>query len=101
MFRINKLDRRYNGSKYYSYVASISGFTFKDRNNSLIFFSAVREWCIETWGLSAELDIQTIKLRFGSSSIDTWCWMSDFSNDKFRIYLKSSAEVTLFKLKWC
>ena len=102
MFNVNKIDARYNGSKYYRYVASIvGGVTYKDRAQSLVLFDTARAWCIETWGLSSELDIQTIKLRSNTSSIDTWCWMSDFSHSKFRIYLKSTAEVTLFKLKWC
>jgi hypothetical protein len=103
MFKVNKLDARFSGHTYYGFVGTlIIPSSYRERRTALIKFDTVRTWCIESWGPSAELDIQSGKLRLGiPETVTEWCWMSDFTQNKFRIYLKSSAEATLFKLKWC
>ncbi len=103
MFKVNRIDARFNGHTHYRYFASlIKPVSFKDQHTALIQFDAARFWCTEAWGTSAELDIQSIKLRRGiPGSVTEWCWRSDFTKNKFRIYLKDSAEATLFKLRWC
>ena len=101
-FKLKKLDKRYNGSNLFKFVA------IPDRTSQTIFmnyvvrrdqeqkeFTEVRNWCWSQWGPSSEL-------RFYDDTKDwtnpVWCW--DSEHDNLRIYLQSDKEASWFKLKW-
>ena len=86
-YKITKLDRRYNG--YYMYEYFVEPWA-RDRLEAAQQLIALRNWCWETYGSSAELEY--------TKRGDTWAWESTY--DKKRIYLKSSKELMLFKLRW-
>ena len=82
--KTGKLDKRHNGNSRFKYFASF-GY------GELLKFVEVRNWCWQTWGPSAELDI--------SGLVDQkWAWVHDDYNT--RIYLASDTEYQWFILKW-
>jgi len=82
--RLGKLDKRHTGHSRFKYFAS---FSYID----LLTFVSVRNWCWQTWGPSAELDIQGLQDQ-------KWAWVHD--NYNTRIYLASDKEYQWFVLKW-
>jgi len=100
-FKIKKLDKRYNGSNMFKFVA------IPDRVNQPFMnyiarrdleekeFVEIRNWCWGQWGPSCEL-------RFYADGRDwnnpQWCWDGEQGN--LRIYLQTDKEASWFKLKW-
>lgn len=71
------------------YKYSVSPITI-DHIRSAELLNAVRNWMWTTYGPSAEMGYTTKNL--------VWAWDTEHGNR--RIYLKSDAELTLFKLKF-
>jgi hypothetical protein len=82
--KVGKLDKRHKGHTRFKYYASF-------RSTNLLDFVKVRNWCWQTWGPSAELDIQGL-------SNQKWAWTHNDYNT--RIYLISDTEYQWFVLKW-
>lgn len=94
-----KLDGRMSGFPHFKYAAS---FVFGESDK----FIDIREWCIEQWGLSLELDLWKFfndrPLSTENQTNPVWCWerSTNGSRYKCKIYLLSDAEMIWFKLKW-
>jgi hypothetical protein len=86
-YKITKLDRRHNGYTWYKYYITPGNFEYHESRRLL---TDLRNWCWDTYGPSAELGWN----QEGS----LWAWDTEHNNK--RIYLKSDAEMTLFKLKY-
>jgi hypothetical protein len=86
-YKITKLDRRHNGHSWYKYYITPSTFDYQESRQLL---TDLRNWCWTTYGPSSELGWN----KAGS----IWAWDTEHGNK--RIYLKSDAEMTLFKLKY-
>jgi hypothetical protein len=86
-YLVTKLDRRHNGHTEFKY--SISP-TPRDYIESRRLLTELRIWCWTTFGPSSELG--------WSETPQLWAWDTEHGNK--RIYLKSDAEMTFFKLKF-
>lgn len=86
--KTGKLDKRHNGHRDFKYYVQFSSLEQQK-------FVEVRNWCWQTWGPSAELDI----LRYLQERHDMkWAWICD--NYNIRLYLKTDTEYQWFVLKW-
>jgi hypothetical protein len=87
--KIKKLTRQFSGGDAFTHMVQ---YIYKDADK----FVEHRQWCWETWGASCELEYyhKTGKLN------DRWCWMSDYSNSRIRIYFASQKEASHFGLRW-
>ena len=110
---IVKTDKRFIGSEILKYVISLHPATssppnyyfgsiypkIHSRTNRILNFNMIRDWCIQTWGMSCE---RTLYLDLKLFDIDTinkhWCWHTD--GNEFKIYLMSEKDLNWFKLKW-
>ena len=93
MFKLEKLDKRHNGSAWFTHRAYVTGLPAADKSKE---FLEIREWCWTTFGPSCELDI------YHHSSRANWAWR--FNNEKsyaigHYIYLTDEAR-SLFIMKW-
>jgi hypothetical protein len=97
-YKVIQLDKRYAGSQLFKWMVDFSSvhMDFNRRQN----FQKIRIWCWETFGPSAELDlvwgIYTGHDPFEAT--DRWSWRTE--NSELRIYFKSNAELSMFKLQW-
>ena len=112
---IQKTDKRFVGSEILKYLINIenensspinfyygSGTGFPNihsRTIKILNFNMIRDWCIQTWGMSCE---RTLYLDLNLAEIDSinkhWCWHSE--GNEFKIYLMSEKDLNWFKLKW-
>jgi hypothetical protein len=101
-FKLKKLDKRYNGSNLFKFVAIpdhskgiafISGLVRRSQEQRE--FSEIRKWCWSQWGPSCELRLYRDDTEWTNP---LWCW--DSEHDNLRIYLQSDKEAAWFKLKW-
>jgi hypothetical protein len=98
-FKITKLDRRYNGNKWFKYVAEVGYNYSRNRDDRIGHFKKAREWLWSTFGPSCELNYVTIVPNTDGSVVkESWAWESDFGRE--RLYLRSDQELELFTLKW-
>ena len=86
-YKVTKLDRRHNGHTWYKYYITPNIYEYQESRQLL---TDLRNWCWVTYGPSSELGWN----KPGS----LWAWDTEHGNK--RIYLKSDAEMTLFKLKY-
>jgi hypothetical protein len=102
--KISKTDKRYTGYRHFQYVVDLQYTNDQTttvlgsrRNHKIKKFHEIRDWCIQTWGMSCERE-------HWLSLVDTephnahWCWQTEFNDIK--IYLKTDKEANWFKLKW-
>ena len=101
---VKKTDKRYTGSDVFGYVVDVRSTPFPVIHNKLnksqkvSQFHQVRDWCIQTWGMSCEREhyLQMLNDEFDVNT--HWCWHTEFYDTK--IYLRSDKEANWFKLKW-
>ena len=111
MLKIAKTDKRYTGSEHFAYVVDVKtqyvpmiGGNLTTRMNTkaslrYLEFQTVRDWCIQTWGMSCERTIYLDILGAEGRQVNThWSWHTEFGETK--IYLASDKEANWFKLKW-
>jgi hypothetical protein len=108
--KIRKTDKRFAGHEHMSYVVDVvSDFnhvpiiagrgTSPRRLDRLKHFHEVRQWCVETWGMSCEREHYLTILETDPTILNPhWCWHTEFYDVK--IYLASEKEVMWFKLRW-
>ena len=101
---VRKTDKRFTGSDILHYVVDIKHGSFPviynkfSTGQQLKKFQDVRNWCIETWGMSCERE-HYLHLLADDVEVNThWCWHSEFYDIK--IYLRTDKEANWFKLKW-
>ena len=101
---VKKTDKRYTGSDIFGYVVDINNSSFPviynkfSKGQKLKKFQDVRNWCIETWGMSCERE-HYLHLLTDEVAVNThWCWHTEFYDAK--IYLRTDKEANWFKLKW-
>ena len=110
-WKITKLDRRHNGYTIMKYMVEIDHRSTPigtSKDDRVQWFKDMRVWLWENYGPGCELDYMTIKLGtssdktessdFGIPTVERWAWQTSFGH--MRIYLKSDAEMTFFKLKF-
>ncbi len=103
---IRKTDKRFTGSDVLRYVVDIKvAYSVPMINGTgrktirLKKFQEVRQWCIDTFGMSCERDHYLHLLTSDPDSVNSrWCWHTEFHDTK--IYFASEKEANWFKLKW-
>lgn len=94
---IIKLDRRHSSYPFMKYYVTPRGYYKEEKIERFI---ELRNWCWETYGPGVERKYITLHPTDTMlESKNRWAWHTE--EDYTRIYLKSDAELTLFKLKWC
>ena len=89
-FRVQRLDRRFKACGEFDYYIEPGSFPLSEN------YLELREWFWESFGPGADIDMfvgynppeRTNKYR--------WAW----HDNEYRIYVKNSAELTVFELKW-
>jgi hypothetical protein len=101
---VNKTDKRYTGSHIFQYVVDVKNHSFPvihnkfSKSQKFKQFQEVRDWCIQTWGMSCERE-QYLQLQVNEFDVNThWCWHTEFHDTK--IYLRTDKEANWFKIKW-
>jgi hypothetical protein len=104
--KVRKTDARFTGNHVFKYVVDVTndgnvpmiGGLKTRLSNRYNNFIEVRDWCIQTWGMSCERGIY-LDLVTDSPKLNThWSWHTEFGETK--IYLASDKEANWFKLKW-
>jgi hypothetical protein len=96
MIKITKLDRRYNGYRWFKYIVEVD---IIDRHERIEKFKEIRAWLWDTLGPGSELDMCAITAATGYKGIaEPWAWQT--SHGERRLYIKTDADLTLLKLKW-
>jgi hypothetical protein len=106
MLKIAKTDNRYTGARYFShvvdvkikYVPAIGGNLNTRASLRYLEFQTVRDWCIQTWGMSCERDHWLVLKDQEQEPNVHWCWSSE--NYDTKIYLATDKETNWFKLRW-
>ena len=91
MLKLEKLDRRHNGSTWFTHRAYVSGTADRVKK-----FLEIREWAWTTFGPSCELNL------YPASAKANWAWRVDDESSfrkEYYIYLTEEAR-THFALKW-
>ena len=105
--KIRKTDARFTGNAIFKYVVDVTADgsvpimgSIKHRMaNRFNNFIEVRDWCIQTWGMSCERGIYLDIVSVDNTKLNThWSWHTEFGETK--IYLASDKEANWFKLKW-
>jgi len=103
LYKLTKLDRRFNGSDWFRYALSVdtektTWYTHANpyRIDRTKNFQELRVWCWEQWGPSMEVGIIT------SDMIDElrWAWEIEPAGGRRRIYLKGDEELSYAMLRW-
>ncbi len=103
-YKVEKLDARYKGYWYFKYAIAIQTDQWdKPSISRLENFLIVRNWCVDTWGLSCErenfLTIKSHEKDIKQYNLNMyWCWHDYDGNSK--IYLAGDSELMIFDLKW-
>lgn len=97
-FKFVKMDARYTGYPSFKYMVEVISL---HKAPKIKAFNEIRDWCIETWGMSVEreqylymedMDPEGIKLN------PAWCWHTE--DHKMNIYLRDEAEKMWTELRW-
>lgn len=105
MLEVVRLDKRWTGHRQFRYCINFIEYT-STRNHRLRLFNKIRDWCVESWGMSCERDVYGILAEdLSKVGLDTplnahWAWHSDLNTGAFRFYLKTDKEVEFFMLRW-
>jgi hypothetical protein len=101
---VRKTDKRYTGSDVFGYVVDIKNTSFAiihtklNKSQKIKQFQEVRDWCIQTWGMSCEREHYLQMTADDFPTNEHWCWHTEFYDTK--IYLCTEKEANWFKLKW-
>ena len=105
-FTVEKLNKRYNGSKWFQYRLKIEplGNHYEIYPERASNFLLIRNWCWETWGPSSELEMYGVASDKSLRS-DHWAWR--YINYGSRagalesfIYIAGEKELSLLTLKF-
>ena len=104
MLKITRLDRRHNGYNVFKYIVEVDIPLSSGRDQRRAKFKELRVWLWENFGPGCELGFVT--LNFANDKVDgvidsreRWAWDTEYK--AMRLYIKTDAEMTLLKLKWC
>lgn len=109
MFEIKKTDGRFKSHALYKYQAKPVRLGYKHFHNakqiSLLNFIKARNWCIDQWGKSCEVDVCLGLMQHAPDMINLqWAWEIEYApgafDTKFRIYFKDKEEASYFALVW-
>lgn len=104
MIEFKKIDKRYKAGHHYKYIIkfSIRRGSSLTVGDSIKKFNEVRQWCIDTWGMSCEVDDAWAMIDVEKNGIDypVWCWLNDRTYGNRLIYLKTDKEYMLAQLRW-
>ena len=93
-----KLDGRYRGHENFRWMI--------DCGANRMGFLKIREWCVDAWGLSEELELwnhlwYTNEGEYRSLANPHWAWFFDGNYPvKSKIYIRDDDELAWYKLKW-
>jgi len=94
-YKVIKLDKRYSGYTRFAYlIEPVTRDVYQSRQQ----INDWRDWCWSTFGPGMERDWACAMLHINKIPNAIWAWDTEHGNK--RIYLKSNAELVLFKLKW-
>jgi hypothetical protein len=100
---ITTRDGRWLAHEKFAYIAHLGRSASEDYSEGVLGFQRVRQWCVDAWGMSCDLDHY---LRSASNSgemelNDHWCWHSRFLlTEIYLIYLAGDAELDAFNAYW-
>lgn len=93
--KLKKMDNRYNGSSHFIMLAD--GFGSKWNPESIRHYHEVRDWCMESFGRSVDIDYYSVIKELEESLLSTrWA----YSDSNRRIFLNNDKDIMLFKLRW-
>ena len=102
---VRKTDKRYTGADVFGYVVDVKQTSFPlihtklNKSYKIQHFQEIRDWCIQTWGMSCEREHYLQLVVDNINDVNThWCWHTEFYDTK--IYLRTDKEANWFKLKW-
>ncbi len=103
---IVRMDKRWAGHRQFLFCVDIlQGYA--SRLDRLRMFNRLRNWCVETWGMSSERDIHIMLAEDLSraSLLDNpinkhWSWHANLNTGDLRLYFKSESELNFFTLRW-
>jgi|694.fasta_scaffold32804_11 hypothetical protein len=106
MYQVTKLDQRYTGFPEFQYSldcrhrflskphGQIKTYRIISTEEIATNFTRLVHWAWETWGPSMEYKIrEDLSDEFRNQD---WCFISE----KFRVLVRSTAQIEWFKLKW-
>jgi hypothetical protein len=109
MFEIKKTDGRFKSHALYKYQAKPVHLGYRHFHKAeeihLLNFIKARNWCIDQWGKSCEMNVSLGLIRHASDMINShWAWEIEYApgqyDPKFRIYFKDQEEASYFALVW-
>lgn len=96
--KLQKLDKRFDGHQFFKYRAKVDG-TPGDKQ---LEFARVRNWMIDTYGKSTELDMYVIlKYRTDCDEVINHKWV--WKNDEYGSYIYLADDEKLlnwFTMRW-
>ena len=91
---LQPLDRRFTSAEYFNYrIEACNGVT----SDKILEFNRMRQWFTDTFGPAMERDLNRY---LPQTERKTWAWHVDVNKGTFLLYLSSSKELALWKLKW-
>lgn len=103
--RFVKLDNRYKGSNCFKYYLLLVNSPFQSSNRfqtsleTINKFNEIRDWCIQNWGTSTELEDYVTWYDTDICNFNEhWSWSIEGTGR--RIYLKSDQEKLWAELTW-
>jgi hypothetical protein len=103
LLTIKKTDKRHTGRDLWHYVVVVEAKRYSGlagRGQRILDLNEIRNWCVQTWGSSCELELWMVANGTTDSTNlnQHWCWHTNYDN--YKIYLRSDKEANWFKLKW-
>lgn len=112
-FIFTKMDRRHTGNEYFKYYVKVAskpigkyGTQNYNTHAAIIMFNILRNWCIDTWGPSCELNtymmfaFNNAKNNFSHPGLINQHWAWNCIDQQKRIYLIGDEELAWVELRW-
>ena len=103
--KVGRMDKRMTGHEYFQYygkliVASGSPLMTDPIVERLVLFTEIRNWCIDQWGMSCEMEIFRDLIRHNYKLNTVWCWYLNLDLFRYKFFFISEKEALWFKLRW-
>ena len=98
--KIIKLDKRYNGSDHFVYMATPKWQTTWTNVDTIDNIRQMREWCWNTFGPSCEYSEYAILANNGRDVNERWSWLTSNKFRSDRILIKNEEDRNWFALRW-
>jgi len=98
--KIIKLDKRYNGHEYFSFMATPQNKHVNMNLDTVIHITEMRQWCWETFGPSCELSEYSMLVLHDMPVNPHWCWRNASQFRGPRILLATESDRNWFVIRW-